>query len=501
MIWRMTRRTISRRTRAILAGALSVACTGVHATTTPAPRARTQRQARARIDSVLNAPAFASAHWGVLIVNPRTGDTLYAHDAHKMFLPASNMKIVTASTALTQLGPDFRTRTTFVAGGGMRNGVIRGDLIVVGGGDPSASDAMRGDALSVFRDIADSLQARGITQIRGRVVKGGDAFPDGLWGAGWYWDELDATYAAAVDELMLNEGIARIVAHGGTARGDPVTVTTSPARSYPEVRVEAATDSAGARSRITAEYDETGRTVVVRGTVAPHDSVSRTLAYRDPASAYLAALREVLEQRGISLGRRRAPPGDSTRRARRVDTLFTILSPPLSDVVRAMAKPSQNQIAEILLRTIGLGKTGVGSVDSGRRVVREQFAAWKIPVDNIAMFDGSGLSRSDIVSPFALVSILTAMRADSVFTSALPVAGVDGTLASRMRGTPAQGNVQAKTGTLARARSLSGYVHTADGEQLIFSLLCNNFTASSEAVGNALDTIAATLASMAWRRR
>jgi serine-type D-Ala-D-Ala carboxypeptidase/endopeptidase (penicillin-binding protein 4) len=165
-----------------------------------------------------------------------------------------------------------------------------------------------------------------------------------------------------------------------------------------------------------------------------------------------------------------------------------------------MAKPSKNQMAEIILRTIGLGKTGVGSIDSARRVVRDQLAAWGAPPTGLTMSDGSGMSRNDLVSPLTLAHILNGMRSDSNFVSALPVAGVDGTLGSRMRGTPAQGNVQAKTGTLARARSLSGYVRTRDGETLIFSLLCNNFASGDAAVG-ALDAIAVTLASMAWHSR
>jgi D-alanyl-D-alanine carboxypeptidase/D-alanyl-D-alanine-endopeptidase (penicillin-binding protein 4) len=189
-----------------------------------------------------------------------------------------------------------------------------------------------------------------------------------------------------------------------------------------------------------------------------------------------------------------APP----RAVVHLDTLFTIASPPLRDILPALLKPSQNQIAEILLKTLGLERTGVGSADSGRRVVEAQLTSWGIPPDEFVIRDGSGLSRHDYLSPGTLARVLSIMQHDTAFAafySALPVAGVDGTIADRMRGTPAAGNVHAKTGYVDRARSLSGYVTTADGAQLVFSMLCNNWTTPVHDVEQVQDAIAALLAS------
>jgi D-alanyl-D-alanine carboxypeptidase/D-alanyl-D-alanine-endopeptidase (penicillin-binding protein 4) len=168
----------------------------------------------------------------------------------------------------------------------------------------------------------------------------------------------------------------------------------------------------------------------------------------------------------------------------------------------ALEKPSQNQIAEILFKTLGLERAGVGSADSGRAVVERQLVAWGIAPTAVAVRDGSGLSRHDYIAPDAIIRILDAMRKSpnfAVFRDALPLAGVDGTIANRMRGTAAAGNVHAKTGFVDKARSLSGYVTTADGRVLLFSLLCNNWTTSSREVDQVADAIAVRLASLGSR--
>ena len=159
---------------------------------------------RASIDSAVNAPKFDNAFWGILIVDPASGDTLYSRNAGKLFMPASNMKIITGSAALTQLGPDYQYRTTFAARGSVRDSTLRGDLLVFGRGDPTVSDHMRKDAMAPLHDIADSLRAHGIARVTGRIVPAGDAFPGPTLGYGWDWDDLDYDYGAGVDELIFN---------------------------------------------------------------------------------------------------------------------------------------------------------------------------------------------------------------------------------------------------------------------------------------------------------
>jgi D-alanyl-D-alanine carboxypeptidase/D-alanyl-D-alanine-endopeptidase (penicillin-binding protein 4) len=473
---------------------------------------------RAGIDSLVSASEFRNANWGILIVDPDRGDTLYSLHAGKLFMPASNMKVVTGSVALAQLGPEFRFRTTFAATGAVCGGTLHGDLVIDGRGDPTVSDAMRGDAMGPLRDMADSLRAHGIRRIAGRVTAGDDAFPGPTLGYGWSWDDLGASYSAGVDELFFNEGAARVIVSGARRPGGRVTASVLPTARYPSLHIAARTAYApeslavaagsGGRRAVAATHadlalvlDTAAHTLSLTGWIAPGIVDTMDIVYPDQDTAYLSALRGALVERGVSVQNRAARLGTCRGAAAHasLDTLFVYQSLPLRDVLRAMAKPSQNQIAEILLRTIGLERAGSGTPDSGSAVVSRQLLAWGVQPDGYVLRDGSGLSRYDYLSPETLVHVLAAIRHDTAFSAfydALPIAGVDGTIENRMRGTPAQGNVHAKTGFVANARSLSGYVTTADGHVLIFSTLCNNWTAPVRDVERVQDDIAVWLASI-----
>jgi D-alanyl-D-alanine carboxypeptidase/D-alanyl-D-alanine-endopeptidase (penicillin-binding protein 4) len=449
------------------------------------------------IDSLTDAPTFANAHWGILIVDPASGDTLYSRNAGKLFMPASNMKILTSATALAQLGPDYRYRTSFLARGPVSDGTLNGDLLIVGRGDPSVSDHMLRDAMTPLRAIADSIAARGIHHVAGRVIPFGDAFPGEVLGYGWSYDDFEDSYSAPIDELLFNEGFSVLHVRGGDTPGSPVHVDVAPARSFPRVRnmartVAASGDSATrARARtVRARKDSTTWDVILEGQLAVGDTASIEVTHHDPDAAYAAALSEALADKGISVG------GGWTDSTARVDTLATLTSPPLSEILKAIMKPSQNQIAEMLFRTITIGKPA----DSARVAVGRQIASWGVAVPAEAVVrDGSGLARYDYISPRTVVRILDAMRKAPTFQAfydALPIGGVDGTIRNRMRGTPAEGNVRAKTGSVAQSRSLSGYVTTADQHMLIFSFLSNNWTVPVRSVEQVQDAIAARLAAM-----
>ena len=484
---------------------VGAACTAPRPASGPTPTGADALTAlRASIDSMTDVPEFANAHWGILIIDPERGDTLYSRNAGKLFLPASNMKILTSATVLDHLGPGYRFRTTVAARGLIQDGTLTGDLMVIGRGDPSVSDHMLKDAMIPLLAMADSLSTRGIRRVTGRLVSGGNAFPDATLGFGWSWDDFEDSYSAPIDELLFNEGFSVLRVRGGAKAGDPVHVETLPARSYPRVRVAAITAAAApagdtTRPRVTAlrtRKDSITWDVILEGQIAAHDSVLVEVTHHDPTAAYLAALREALTSRGIAID------GQASDSLARVDTLFTLLSPELREILPALMKPSQNQIAEMLFRTSALEETGIGRGDSARAVVERQLARWGVAASETVIRDGSGLARYNYVSPRSLVIVLDAMRRSPhfrVYYDALPIAGVDGTIRNRMRSTPAEGNVHAKTGTLAMARSLSGYVTTADQHLLIFSFLCNNWTVPVRSVERVQDVIAARLAGMRLR--
>jgi D-alanyl-D-alanine carboxypeptidase/D-alanyl-D-alanine-endopeptidase (penicillin-binding protein 4) len=463
----------------------------------------TRAALRASVDSLVTDPMFRNTNWGVLIVDPATRDTLYSRNAGKLFMPASNQKILTAATALAQLGTDYRWTTVFASRGHVVDGVLRGDLVVTGRGDPTVSNAMMGDAMKPMRAAADSLWARGVREIGGALVKGVNTFPDTTVGFGWEWDDFETPSGAAVDELFFNEGIARVTVFGGERQGDPVRIRTTPARTMPVVVADFVTapapnGPAQRRNGLRWTTDMRGVRPVVHlaGLVSPRDSVSAEVALRDPAGAWLNAFAEALADRGIALRggviRHEAETNGGT-------PIFVMQSPPLRDVLGPFLKPSQNQVGELLYLTLGLERAGAGTPDSARRVIERQLVAWGADSAGFAVRDGSGLSRHDYVTPETIVRVLTAMSANAdfrIFYEALPIAGVDGTIASRMKGTPAERNVHAKTGTVDKARSLSGYVSTADGRTLIFSFLCNNFTVPNREVERVQDAILVRIAGM-----
>jgi D-alanyl-D-alanine carboxypeptidase/D-alanyl-D-alanine-endopeptidase (penicillin-binding protein 4) len=262
----------------------------------------------------------------------------------------------------------------------------------------------------------------------------------------------------------------------------------------PPTPPETPADSTRPKPRLAFAADTTPGTVVVSGSIIAGDTAVLEVAHRDPAGAYLAAFAEAVRERGITIESTSGARRDSSLAA---DTVVVMLSPPLAEILPALEKPSQNQIAEALLKTLGLERTGVGSADSGRRVVERQLIEWGADTMGFAVRDGSGLSRHNYLTPETIVRVLDAMRRHAsfaIFYSALPVAGIDGTIRSRMKGTPAEGNVHAKTGTIDKARALSGYVTTADGRLLIFSLVANNFTVRARDVDRAVDTTLARLA-------
>ena len=334
----------------------------------------------------------------------------------------------------------------------------------------------------------------------------GNAFPDAVLGFGWSWSDLEDDYSAATDELLFNEGFTNVVVRAGERAGDSVRVETRPTRTWPKVRVSAVTVAQVSaptdttlprppRPALTIQKDTLNGDVIVGGAIVAKDSATLTVTHRDPNAAYIAALREALAAKGITVADDAVPGGAS-------DTILTMIGPPLRQILPPFMKPSQNQIGELLFKTVGLERGTAGTASAARVVVEKQLLAWGATPAGFVVRDGSGLSRYDYVSPETIIRVLDAMRRDTAFTvfyDAMPIAGVDGTIRSRMRGTPAAANVRAKTGSVAQARSLSGYVRTLNGDTLMFSILANNWNVPAGRVTAAADSIAARLAS--YRRR
>ncbi len=472
----------------------------------PAPTAPVSAM-RSELSKIFADPAFGNAHWGVMVQSLETGEIFYRHNSEKLFMPASNNKLITAAVSLARLGADHRFTTRVAATGPVsESGTLEGDLVVIGGGDPAISERFYDDdPTAAFRDWADSLKARGITRIGGDIIGDDDLFDDVHVGPGWAWDYLDSYYAAEIGALLYNEGAVTFRIAPGDSVGAPAGVESLPRTSYLELKVDVATVADSTGVFVRADRSPFANDARLWGEIwLGGDTVTRYIAPHDPTLFFVTVLSEVLAAEGIEVG---GGPADLDDRAERptkedIETLFVHQSPTLAEIIDPFMKRSQNQIGEMLMRYLGAAAADIGSIRAGREAVEATLTDWGLTPKSYIYVDGSGLSRYNYVSPDALVRLLRVMARRpefDVFYESLPIAGVDGTLRRRMRGTRAEGNARAKTGSISNSRALSGYVTTLDGELLIFSMIANNFDVSSRAAEYLQDLAIERLANFSRR--
>ena len=445
-------------------------------------------QLQQRIDATLATPALDHATWGVVVRSLASGDTLYSLNARRLLMPASNLKIVTLAAAAERLGWNFSFETRLVAAGTIDSGVLNGDLIVVGSGDPSLDD-WDGDASRLFARWARTIRASGISTIGGRIIGDDNLIDDNWLGAGWQWDDLDRSFASGIAALQFNENTVKVTVSPGAADAEPARVTLAQESSGLTLRNLVKTSAPAVAAAIETRRLAGSPLLELRGTVplggAP---TSMNAAVYNPTLYFVSALRAALIANGIEV-RGQAVDIDDVASPPSSDAgalLLSHYSPALPSLAMTMMKLSQNLFAETLLYATGPNEA---------RLVLE---GWGIPPEDILIADGSGLSRYNVVSPEALVTILTRVAADErlrqPFVASLPIAGRDGSLENRMNGTAAEGNARAKTGSFSNARALSGYVRTADGEPVVFSIIANNYGVPSSLVEQAADAVVVHLA-------
>jgi D-alanyl-D-alanine carboxypeptidase/D-alanyl-D-alanine-endopeptidase (penicillin-binding protein 4) len=445
------------------------------------PRATSPlEQLRADLTTIFNASLMAHGQWAVDIRSLESGERILSVNAGKLMMPASNMKILTLATAAETLGWDATMTTTLEAAGPIAGGVLHGDLFVRGGGDPTINSRDgAGDAL--FSEWATALKTAGITSIEGRIVGDDQAFDDEGIGGGWAWDYLQYGYAAPVGALQYNENVAELVVTPGAA-GEPAGIWLA-AGSGLLVLNRAVTGAEGSESSIDFRRHLDKPILEITGTIpAGGKPAVRSVAVVNPTVFFAQSLKDGLSARGISVS---GDAVDFDDVAASIDVrlerqpLATRTSPPVRAIAATMMKVSQNLYAETLLKAAGRARGGLGTTAAGREAADATFKAWGLTGPAYVMTDGSGLSRYNYVSAAALTAILEHMYKDpkhrDAMLATMPIAGKDGTLATRMRGTRAEGNAVAKTGSISNVRTLSGFVRTRDGQHLVFSMLANDF--------------------------
>ena len=465
-----------------LAALLGPGCAArpARATPTASPPLDARQRLERDLQHLFGDATYDHAHLAVSVSSVSTGDPLFRRHAGRLLLPASNQKLLTAAAAAVRLGWEYRFTTRLVATGPIVDGTLEGDLVIVGNGDPSINPRHPA-RWRAFDDWAAALRAKGVRIIRGHVVGDDNAVAEPGWGLGWSWDDLSLGYGAPIGALQYNENQIEVIVGPGMAPGARAIVSTSPPGSGILVAPAVTTADAGAESRVEIARRPGTSFLDVRGQVAADARPMSILASVDnPTRLYLNAFRDALARYGIFVGgsmldvdELEAPP--------RLDAgveLVADRSPPLDEIIDVTLKWSRNGYAETLL--YAMAPPGVPQTDTqGLEALRATLGELGLARDAYLARDGSGLSRYDYLTADTLVTLLTAMAKAPAhaerFRAALPVAGVSGNLANRLKGTPAEGRVWAKTGSMSQVRTLAGYLTAQNGDVLAFALLANNF--------------------------
>jgi D-alanyl-D-alanine carboxypeptidase/D-alanyl-D-alanine-endopeptidase (penicillin-binding protein 4) len=482
---------------------------------------RTLAELLIRIEQIVHQPALESGFFAIKVFSLDTGNVIYEQNANKFVRPASNMKLYTVATAFDRLTPEYHFITSVYAREKPDDGKVKGDLIIYGRGDPSiAARFNNGDYFKGINELADRIVAAGVKRVKGDLVGDESYFNGDPLGSGWEWEDLQWSYGAPVSALTINDNAIDLIVRPGERAGAPVVITTGPpATSFMTIVNRATTTARGSKSDLNIHRSLGSNTLEISGSLAIGDNgFTGGVAIPDPALAFVTTLRDALIKRGVKIdGRLRtvnarsggsiiptavssSQPNAGPMQPTPVE-ITTLQSPAFSVIAAHTLKPSQNLYTELILRTLGkLTSTDPNRANetAGLEVVRSFLRQAGVGDNELALNDGSGLSRNDMIMADATVQLLTFMSKHRYFTQfrdALPIAGVDGTLRTRMRGTPAEGNVRAKTGSLSSVASLGGYVTTAAGEHLVFSMMLNNYPDAAAVRRESIDAIAVLLAS------
>jgi serine-type D-Ala-D-Ala carboxypeptidase/endopeptidase (penicillin-binding protein 4) len=474
---------------------------------------------RERVGNALAKEQARRTFWGIEVADRDTGEVLYDLNGDHYFMPASNAKLFTTALALSTLGASYRFRTTLESAARIGpDGKLAGDLVLVGRGDPDLSNRQfpyqlkperNGPVDKVLAEMADAVVSKGLKEIDGDVVADDSYFPYDPYPEGWSVGDIFFEYGAPVSAITFNDNTVWVhIAPGGEA-GTPATVTVEPTAALETITARVTTAPPGGHAYFSVAREPGPNFLSIRGTIpAGQPPAELELAMTAPAETSARALKQLLEQRGVKItGTVRvvhapppetsdengfSPPPPAPQPSAAGPNAFVLaehLSPPLIESIRLTNKVSQNLHAELLLRTVAREKTGFGSAEAGLKVEQEFLRTAGVPDGDTVFSDGSGLGRDDLVTPRAVVALLRYIARQPwgpEFISTLPIAGVDGTLESRMKHIAGPAVIQAKTGSLEHVHAMSGYARTYRGENLVFSIFANN---DNEHGSDATDTL------------
>lgn len=463
-----------------------------------------------RIDALIDGSDVAYARWGISVVSLANGTTIYQRNGDKLFTPASNMKVYTTGVALNLLGPDYRWRTSVYATKQPdANGTIQGDLILYGRGAPDLVSQSNDDTRGSLAKLADDLYQRGIRRVDGNVIGDDSYFRGDPLGDGWQWTDIQWYFGAEASALSVNGNEIDVNLVPSTGDEQPaLKVGANEGQMIVQNRM--INGKPGVRTTIGVHRGLSDNNVEVWGELAPGSKgFGARLAVHNPALWAAKLFSSALKSKGIRIGGDAQARGSRVAPSQRFDPghsieLAGVASQPLGDIVRKTNKESNNLYAELILRTLGRERGEMtahpepagrerGDDEAGLAVIRLWLERAGIATSRLALHDGSGLSRLDLVTPETTTRLLMSLSKTSsseIFKQSLPISGRDGTLGGRLKSM--SDRVSAKTGSLTYDNSLSGYLTTSRGEAFAFSLMCNDQTGRSDSI-RVIDQIAMIL--------
>lgn len=450
-----------------------------------------------------NAGGSVSVH----AISTKTGKSIIAIDENKLFVPASIVKLFTTSAALEHLGADFQFSTGLYLDGMIKpEGEFVGTVIIRGAGDPSLSPAFGvspADLLSRWAGVLDSL---GIVSIRGNIV-GDDSYFDGATlGPGWAWDDTPYPYSAQVSALSIWDNSVTVSVIGADSSCGTPMVKVSPPNSYVAVQKDQLATGADTAFSVSLVRPAYTNTLMVSGLIPPARDWNRDITIDKPALFFAHLLREQLERSGIRVrgGVYDAASWGVAINYAGMQPVAIHLSPPLADIVNVVNSESHNLGAEMISKTLGKERTGQGSFASGADALVTILSEMGLSPTSLALVDGSGLSRMNLLSPRLVTALLRTARSrpwGSAFAASLARPGQRGSLRERFKGTAAEKALSGKTGTMENTSNLAGYIDSADGDTIAYAVFINNCPLPAAVRRNIVDLICMRLAGWALGRR
>lgn len=430
---------------------------------------------------------------GVMVTDLDTGERLFEHNADRTYNPASVTKVLTTAAALEALGPGYKFKTRVARAGKLEGGILKGDLVLRGDGDPSLT-------LERLWRLASLVKVAGVSEVTGDIVVDDSYFDREREGSGYDDFDDNRAYTAPVGALSATWNTVAVAVRPGAKAGAPLDVALDPPTGYVTLLNKGKTSSAGERRRVAVVIDHVKKTITVTGSMPlyhPEKAYYRPID--DPPRYFATLLREYLAKEGV-LVRGGIRTGESAAVPANPTPLFDFESEPLGVIVRDLNKFSNNFTAEQILKGLGAWRHGApGTTQKGLDTVGEFLEKRGVAKGSWTIRNGSGLARDNKVSPRTFVAALAGAYDDfevrGDFVASMGIAGEDGTLAHRMIGTPAEGNVRAKTGTVDGSTCIAGYARAANGHTLAFAILMNGVSGRVRRAVAIQDRIGVALAS------